>query len=129
LDRIRKDAGDRRLVLIGTVPGAGGTLSSADCLLRPTIAQFGCSSRMTVAADQTVGFAFNRALAAYASAAGVEYIEPYEAFCARGWCRVVIDGRLLYSDAEHLSKDGSMFAVSQLKLSQIGADSGGRVSR
>jgi peptidoglycan/LPS O-acetylase OafA/YrhL len=119
LDAIRRDAGSRRIVLVGSVPGSA--FAAADCLLRPAWASRRCWSRIDTAADRTAGYAFNRSLAAYAAARGAAFVDPYVAFCPDGICRAVQDGRLLYSDAGHLSKDGSLFAVSRLGLAEIDA--------
>jgi len=121
LDEIRRDAGDRRIILIGDVPGAGGPLAAADCILRPPLASSLCGSAIAIPADQTRAYSFNRALAAYARATHAEYVDPYQAFCSDGVCHAVIGGRLVYSDGDHLSKEGSLFAVSRLGLSRLDA--------
>lgn len=109
IEQIRTELGrGRRVFLVGTVPGSGNSYAATDCLLRPVLAKAECSKNLDFPAEQGSGFAFGSLLKQYAEENGVGYIDPYATFCDEATCRPVMNGRLLYSDGSHLSKDGSV---------------------
>jgi peptidoglycan/LPS O-acetylase OafA/YrhL len=114
LDEIKAAAGDRRLIVIGTVPGSGDVAGVADCLFRPELVRTQCVANIDRPVEKSSGYAFNRLLADWALRNSAEYVDLYETFCPDGLCRPVIDGKILYSDGGHLSKDGSLLAASAL---------------
>lgn len=115
LDEINADVGKgRHVVLIGTVPGSGPLRSAADCVLRPPLAKSICSAQLDVPVEKANGYRFNKRLEQYAADHGMTYVDPYSIFCSNGSCQAISDGRLLYSDAGHLSKDGSLYAADRI---------------
>ena len=108
LDEIKRAIGDRRLVIVGTVPGSGTSASSIDCILRPSLAKFACQKAAAWPIEKSNGYTINRILEAWASRNRVEYLAFYDDLCKDDVCNAVADGNLLFSDANHLSKAGSI---------------------
>jgi hypothetical protein len=58
------------------------------------------------------GTTFNRMAVEFAATRpNVTFLNPYQAFCTGGKCRSIASDKIFYSDAVHLSKDGSDEAV------------------
>jgi hypothetical protein len=114
LDEVRKELGPRHLIVVGTVPGSGEFGAAVDCLLRPAASRRFCSPQLDISAEMGNSYAFNKNLKSYAERSGAQYIDPYDNFCNQGICQSMIDGKLMYSDRGHLSKDGSIVAAGQI---------------
>jgi peptidoglycan/LPS O-acetylase OafA/YrhL len=112
LDEIKAAAGNRRMIVIGTVPGSGDAAGITDCLFRPEPTRTQCVAKINRPVEKSAGYAFNRLLADWAARNNAEYLDIYETFCPDNVCHPVIDGKILYSDGGHLSKDGSLLAAS-----------------
>jgi hypothetical protein len=128
LDEIRKDAGRRRIVLMGDVPGSGDAEGISDCILRPTTAQKHCLEATEVDPSSLKIFAFNQAMKAYAIKNQIEYIDPFDALCHDNKCLSLIQGQIMYSDAGHLSKDGSTLVMRHFANAILETDNGAEKS-
>ncbi|WP_217476624.1 acyltransferase family protein [Stutzerimonas stutzeri] len=121
LDKLRAKIGNRQLIIVGNVPGAG-TSDTMGCFLRPSFIQSNCFSLLNVpvrAIESAVG---NKILAQYASARpNTIFLDPFDAFCANGLCSSAGDDAVYYSDALHLSKAGSVRAISHFKEAVLAA--------
>jgi peptidoglycan/LPS O-acetylase OafA/YrhL len=112
LNGIRSDIGNRPLIIVGSQPYLSMDKSATSCLLRPTFIVQGCESRMRYHLDQTYSFAIRQVLKGFAeSHANTYYIDAFEVLCPKGECSTISAGKILYSDATHLSKDGSQLAA------------------
>jgi len=107
----------RELIVMGNVPGSVNGLP-ADCLTRPRYLFDPCENGMDFDPQQGLGFAENPRLSEFASRTdGVHFMNPYDVFCGDGRCRPMQAGKILFSDATHLSKDGSRVLVDHFKTS------------
>lgn len=51
---------------------------------------------------------------------GVQYVRLHDLFCGDTGCRFSQDGKVLYLDAQHLSTDGAILALTRLQLPEYG---------
>ncbi len=65
------------------------------------------------ALDDRTEFALRRAVN---ELPGVQYVELHDLFCAENGCRFSQNGKVLYLDEQHLSKDGANLALTRLQL-------------
>ncbi len=105
---IKKDAGSRPIYLVGDVPGSGSGGGIIGCILRPTMAQKHCIDASAVKADTLPIFSFNEAMKSFAATSGMQFVDSFDVFCQSGECPSIRDGQIMYSDAGHLSKAGSL---------------------
>ncbi|MDT8923749.1 acyltransferase family protein [Pseudomonas taiwanensis] len=115
LKRIRDDIGDRKLIIIGTQPYLSLLNSSSSCMLRPHYVPQGCDKFTKYNLEETSAFRTNEVLKNFAkSNANTYYIDSSKSLCSEGVCKTTINNRMIYSDASHLSKDGSIIASKQI---------------
>ncbi len=115
LDKLLNLLGNKKLLIIGDVPGS--QYRPMDCWggLK-WFKQTNCS----LLEDESLNKAalhVNKVLAFYASQKkNVYFLNPYEVFCKKGLCRTA-DSLVqpYYSDGTHLSKEGSKFLMSHFK--------------
>lgn len=104
-----------RIVVIGNVPtaaGAGGAMAGG--YLR-CLAFINATCPVALPAERAEGNRINPVLAAYAARrAGVTFFDPATALCADKWCDVVRDGRVLYVDDTHLTRDAADRVIAQM---------------
>jgi peptidoglycan/LPS O-acetylase OafA/YrhL len=114
LKDLKKLIGEHDLIAVGGVPRFGSEYSLIDCMGRP-LQRRGCSAskrRGRVAQQEII----NRSI--YASIErDVTFIDPYDFLCDEQSCRNVDDGnRPIYSDDSHLSRWGSVYLISKMKV-------------
>jgi hypothetical protein len=99
----------RTLVIIGGVPETSSRGGILTCLSRPQLLPNNCADRIATAKDrQPLIVQVNAALKAISQdLEAVSFIDPFEVFCDGSRCFPMIDGKILYSDSNHLSKDGA----------------------
>ncbi|MEE6443160.1 MULTISPECIES: acyltransferase family protein [Pseudomonas] len=115
LHALRKDAGDRPLIIVGSQPFLSAKKSVAECLLRPTFIHQPCNDSIQYNVSQAEAFKTNEAIKQAISSMGNTYfIDPSKTLCPNGMCGPTLDGRLIYSDNTHLSIDGSSVAGEQI---------------
>ncbi|MFJ9989952.1 acyltransferase family protein [Pseudomonas putida] len=115
LRRTRSDIGDRPFIIVGIQPYFSMENSAASCLLRPQFIYQFCQKSMNYPAEQAYSYRFNKALRAFAeSTENTTYVEPSDYLCPDDTCSTAIDGKVLYSDAVHLSIDGSDVAAKAI---------------
>ena len=110
LDRF--NASKAKVVLVGAVPYPG--LDSSQCLLRPqyllTDEQLdqSCAGYSRDASMYRAG-AVNEIIRAKAEAAGFLFVDPIDLFCSEDTptCTRIHDGKVIYSDGDHLNQVGS----------------------
>lgn len=115
LDRLRKMIHDKKLVIIGDVPGA--SFDVMKCATRLSwFNNSSCKYRDKIGRNKSA-ININRVLFKYAkSHENVYFINPYNAFCSDGYCRSVDEnGNPFYSDGSHLSKVGSNYFVAVIR--------------
>lgn len=112
LDELRKRIGERRMVIIGSVPTAGVS-DTIGCYLRPKFFEFDCESILSTPLESNPHVGGNKALRHYAgSRSGVHFLDPFDVLCSKESCKSFLNGKVVYSDGNHLSKDGSRILVS-----------------
>lgn len=115
LDGVRADIGDRPFIVVGSQPYLSMDKSATTCLLRPSYIPQGCEKLLHYRADQAYSFEINQALKKFASQTpNTYYVDAYDELCPGGNCSTVLDGSILYSDATHLSKSGSLIAAKPI---------------
>ncbi|CAB3748723.1 acyltransferase family protein [Paraburkholderia solisilvae] len=115
LDALRAAIGNRRLVIVGDVPGAGAA-DAAGCFMRPKYIKIDCENILSTNKVDNPSNEVNAFLNKYAeSRPNVIFLNPFDALCDGRRCYAFRDGRVLYSDGYHLSKFGSTLAVSAFK--------------
>ena len=111
LAELKKRIGNRQLVVVGNVPGAGES-DVIGCFSRPRFFPSDCEGRLGVKQEGLPTIPGNRALEKFAAATpGVTFLNPYDAFCQNGFCKSYDGEKVYYSDASHLSKAGSVVAI------------------
>ena len=119
LQNILKTIPDRKVVIIGNQPGAGGAAGVMGCLGRPDYLPLKCLQALSIDETQGLGYAINQDLAAaFKDNANVLFFDPYDVLCKNGRCNAIQDGQILYSDTSHLSKEGSK-VVSQVLVRRL----------
>lgn len=115
LAELKKRIGNRQLVVVGNVPGAGEP-DVIGCFSRPRFFPSDCEGRLGVKQEGLPTIPGNRALEKFAAATpGVTFLDPYDAFCQNGFCKSYGGEKVYYSDAYHLSKAGSVVAIRTFK--------------
>ena len=114
LNKVIADIGfDRKIFIIGQVPGTGPTGPVIDCILRPKISKNYCQTDFSYSVRNSRGYFVNKTIKKYAESKGLIYLDPQSVFCRNGDCSSVIKGQIMYSDATHLSKSGSVYVVNE----------------
>lgn len=107
LDELLQDAGARKVFIVGVAPFLATPVSAASCLLRPGFIHQPCEDRLKYQAEQAFAYGTNKALRGYAdSRDDVYFIDPSDTLCKEGGCAAISNGKILYSDGVHLSKEG-----------------------
>jgi peptidoglycan/LPS O-acetylase OafA/YrhL len=120
LDAFRKAVGNRPILLVGEVPGAG-VQDSIGCFRRPKYLNFSCDRILSTPEQTNPAQRVNRFLQAYASQhEGMSFVSPFTALCDGTRCRTFQDGMAVYSDQFHLSKFGSKLVVDSFKTKLLG---------
>lgn len=117
LTQLKERLGDAELLVIGNVPRAGSNLYDIFTRPRPLFfSGFNPESYLfrnrEPALEET-----NKALKSYAEETGLyTFIDPFDYLCDSEKCRNTDEeNRLIYSDAGHMSKYGSVFLIDQIK--------------
>lgn len=126
LRTLRSSINGHRLILLGSAPNASAMNSAPSCLLRPRYIEQPCELRMTYPISDTVPAAVNHEIAQFAmSQNDVFFVDPATAICPGGVCKAIDDGRVLFSDGEHLSKDGANVVVPLIDAALNSGDNRG----
>ena len=121
LDGTRKDIGSRKMIIIGSQPILPGG-ASPQCLTRPAYLRQPCVDKMEYDQESSASVFVNNVLADYASGRyNTYFVDPAHTLCRNGRCKTFVEGKIFYSDAVHLSKDGSSIAAEGI-LRQIRKD-------
>lgn len=112
-------SGLKHLVVVGEVPQFAGQSDAVTCLTRPNYFHepIPCAEASFVQYPELLRFReFNRLMAEGIRqmhvAPEVTFLDPFDALCDDRFCRQIEDGRLIYSDDDHLSLYGSDLVVS-----------------
>lgn len=117
LERARKDIGDRPFYIVGSQPFKYENMNVVSCLLRPRYIDQGCETQLKFRLEDSSPYAVNQVIRRFADRhPNVFYIDAAPALCIKGVCHTVKDGKILYSDTNHLSIDGSSIAAKELLL-------------
>ena len=115
LEGIREDIGSRELIIIGSLPSKGNLESPISCLLRPTYIEQQCESMLGFAIDDAATKWMNLSLAGFAEKhENTKFVDVANSLCLNGYCSPFRDGKVLYSNASHLSIEGSIIAGKQI---------------
>lgn len=127
VDSIIKDIGpDRRIILIGVPPGEDEKNPIVQCFTMPSYLGTDCTKKIMVPAQKANGFIFGQMMESFVKRyPNVTFINPYQAFCKNGMCRVMDGDKILYSDGAHLSIDGSDLFAEYFAKQLLGEESVG----
>lgn len=115
LSKARHDIGDRPFFIIGSQPYLRANMNTAFCLLRPRYVTQPCDKFLQYPVEASSTYKINQVLKKFAANhANTFYFDASPTFCKNGLCETVKDGKMLYSDASHLSIDGSLIAAKQI---------------
>lgn len=117
---LAKLVGTNNIVVIGQVPTTGG-VDLYDMFTRPRslLSFFDVTTKYnkTEIKNWLVKFkSFNDDFGRELESNGIKFINPFDVFCDNLSCDNLDEtGRLLYSDPEHLSKNGSKYLIKSIK--------------
>jgi peptidoglycan/LPS O-acetylase OafA/YrhL len=115
LSELKARIGNRQLVVVGNVPGAGEP-DVIGCFSRPRFFPSDCEAHLGIREDGLPSISGNRALEKFASSTpGVTFLNPFDAFCKDDFCKSYGGEKVYYSDAFHLSKAGSVVVIHAFK--------------
>lgn len=115
LEKARADIGNREMIIIGSQPYLSLKSSATSCLLRPQYIYQACEVYMSYRLGDTSAKKTNKILESFAERhANTRYVDASKSLCLSGNCKSASEGRILYSDAAHLSLDGSAIASKQI---------------
>ncbi|WP_434571580.1 acyltransferase [Pseudomonas sp. Z3-6] len=113
--RARIDIGDRPFFIVGSQPFLYEKINAVSCLLRPRYVAQGCEALLEFSLEESSSFQINKTLKRFASSyPNTFYIDAASALCRDGICKTVRDGKILYSDATHLSLEGSLISAKPM---------------
>ena len=114
ISKIKADVGkNRKIVIVGQVPGTGPRGSVTDCILRSNISKYFCVSGFDYPEEKSRGYRVNKVIMEYASKNDLIYLDPQSKLCSDNICSSIIDDQIMYSDPIHLSKSGSAYVVDK----------------
>ena len=114
---LRDLIGNRTLIIIGDVPGAGIKDPFA-CLTRPALSKVNCINKIdTATQSNNKAINVNKILKHFAQNTPHTYFfDPYAAFCTDKICHSLnTQGEPYYSDDNHLSEIGSAYLMAKLR--------------
>ncbi|EFF72945.1 acyltransferase [Achromobacter piechaudii ATCC 43553] len=115
LAALRAKIGSRVLILVGSPPNASAMNSAASCMFRPRFFSQPCEAKMTYDVDSTLGRSINRKIKQFALAhPNTYFVDPASSLCTAGKCSMIKDGAVLFSDGEHLSREGASAVSSEI---------------
>ncbi|AZF22147.1 acyltransferase family protein [Pseudomonas sp. R3-52-08] len=121
LAELKTRIGNRQLVIVGNVPGAGKS-DVIGCFSRPRFFSSDCEQHLGVKEDGIPTISGNSALERFAaSTPSVTFLNPFSVFCENRFCKVYGDEKVYYSDSFHLSKAGSVVAIHAFKDKLVSA--------
>lgn len=112
--------GREKVIVIGQVPTTGG-IDLYDAFTRPRTLSGFFNELEDYSKSKVEGYLvkfrdFNDEFGKLLKQEGVTFINPFDFLCSGNVCRNLDEeGRLIYSDPEHLSKHGSHFLVNKIK--------------
>lgn len=111
--RLKKQIGDSKLVVIGNVPGAGYNLYDIFTRPRPIFFTTFNPNDYIYSKANKINIDFNSKLSQASKQSGkFIFLDPHDVLCKDGKCRNLDDEKhLIYSDAFHLSKYGSIEVI------------------
>lgn len=115
LSTIKKLIPNNPMIVIGQVPRPSVS-DVIGCFSRPAYIKIDCEKVLSRPLSSLPTRGGNKILSNYAdSQSGVFYFEPQDALCVSGDCYSVLNGKVLYSDSHHLSKEGSARFIEHFK--------------
>jgi hypothetical protein len=115
LDELKRLIGERKLIVIGGVPGAGVS-DVMGCFMRPKYLHYDCGKILVTPKSERTALIGNSVLAQYAhQSKDIYFLNPFDALCNDTSCRSINDRHVLYSDDSHLSKEGSRYVVGYFR--------------
>jgi len=111
---IKADVGkNRKIIIIGQVPGAGPGGAVTDCVFRPNISKYFCASGFDYPEEKSRGYHVNKMIKEYAVKNDLIFLDPQSKLCRENICSSIIENKIMYSDPTHLSKNGSAFVMDK----------------
>ncbi|WP_373420532.1 SGNH hydrolase domain-containing protein [Pseudomonas aeruginosa] len=103
--------GGRDLYIVGGQPFKSNSLDTASCLMRPSYIHQRCESIISYRKSDSKSEETNSILIEFARKhKKTHFIDVSPSLCSNGSCTPFRDGKILYSDPTHLSKEGSDIA-------------------
>ncbi|CNL16418.1 TPA: acyltransferase family protein [Yersinia enterocolitica] len=119
LSDIRARIGNgRKMIIIGNPPVNENHpgFAVSQCLFRPIYMKYNCANTLNFNIKESPTNEINKKLLYFATNnKNTYFIDPAAALCSDGQCSDVIDGKMIFSDTGHLSKDGSDIFIEKFK--------------
>ncbi|WP_136475101.1 acyltransferase family protein [Pseudomonas sp. DG56-2] len=105
---------DRKILVIGDIPGSGVN-DLIGCFSRPYFFRKDCNT-ITSVDQRSIKSAIGNSIMAndLNGIKNLTYVSPQGILCKNGKCKSIINGSVMYSDGEHLSKAGSIVVIQAL---------------
>ncbi|QJQ19692.1 hypothetical protein HG549_06960 [Pseudomonas sp. SK] len=108
LEELRSTASERALLIVGSQP-IGPAGAPGECLLRRCFLDQPCEKLLSFRSETSKSEFVNSILRDFAESTPQTYfIDPAKAICQDDNCFTFDNGKILYSDSVHLSKEGSL---------------------
>lgn len=115
LEEFRAKIGDHPFIIIGSPPNATAMNAAASCLFRPRYINQPCDEKMQYDVSETIAFGINGLLRKFAAEhSNTYYVDPATSICPNGKCSMLVNGGIVFSDGEHLSRDGSLLVAKDI---------------
>lgn len=113
---LRRDIGpERELIIVGSQPYPKGKFVAVTCIMRPRFVHQVCDESLSYPENSSGPYLTNKAIREFAiSTENTTFVDPAPSICNGEICSVISGGKVLYSDAMHLSKEGSVRAAKYI---------------
>jgi peptidoglycan/LPS O-acetylase OafA/YrhL len=120
LNILKQELGIEKLFVVGSVPTMVGSNSPLDCLARPFKSSQNCIDAPLQAGTIRARSEVNDGLMA-ATWGIATFLNPFDDLCDNVSCKMVVDGKPIYTDPTHLSVWGSQIVVHSFRSQLLGA--------
>jgi peptidoglycan/LPS O-acetylase OafA/YrhL len=116
---LKQELGIENLFVVGSVPTMVGSNNPLDCLARPFISSQNCVDAPLRDKTIHVRSEINDALVS-ATRGAATFLNPFDGLCDDVSCKMVIDGKPIYTDPTHLSVWGSQIVAHSFRRQLFG---------
>jgi hypothetical protein len=116
---LKQELGIEKLFVVGSVPTMVGSNNPFDCLARPFKSSQNCVDAPLQAGIVRARSEINDALMV-ATGGIATFLNPFDDLCDNVSCKMVVDGKPIYTDPTHLSVWGSQIVVHSFRSQLLG---------